>query len=301
MNAFLQTWEAASRPSTAPLVIAAGEVAVFSKPRHADVPAMVRQLRQELRASGRELVLDDNTARAAGEAGGRDDWAQSQPALAIALGGDGTLLHAARQLRTQGTPLLGVNLGTLGFLTELAPEEMAAGLAQVLQGEAREDRRSVLAAEVRGATVKRLEALNDFVISKGPLARVIDFELMIEGENVAHYRADGLIVATPTGSTAYSLSAGGPLVQPELAAWAITPICPHALNNRPLLVRDTARIEIHMLAVGEQTYLTMDGQPGCPLAAGDRIIFQKSPHDVRLVRRPGYSYYDLLRRKLKWG
>lgn len=288
-----------SSAASPPAVQAA--VAVFSKPQHQAVPQVAAEIAARLRARGFEVRLDDSTAKALGEPAGIS--LQPPPDLAICLGGDGTLLYAARQLRPHPVPLLAVNLGTLGFLAEISTAELYPRLDDVLAGRYMLDRRTVLAAEVwRGdRLLGHFDALNDIVVSKGTLARIIEFELSVNQERVASYRADGLIVATPTGSTAYSLSAGGPIVHPALAAWAITPICPHTLTNRPLLVPDSAQVEILMLAVAGQTYLTLDGQEGEQLELGDRIVCRKSPDYVNLIHLPQSSFFDLLRRKLKWG
>ncbi len=276
-------------------------VAIFSKPGHRAVPIVATEIANRLHERGFEVRYDETTAAALGETPAAG--LLPPPDLAIALGGDGTLLHAARSLRPHPVPLLGVNLGTLGFLAEISIHELYPRLDDVLAGRYELDHRTVLAAEVwRGdRLLGHFDALNDIVVSKGTLARIIEFELAVNEERVAEYRADGLIVASPTGSTAYSLSAGGPIVHPALAAWAITPICPHALTNRPLLVPDSARIGILMRTVAEHTYLTLDGQEGVQLAPGDRIICRKSPDHVSLIHLPQCSFFDVLRRKLKWG
>ncbi len=277
-------------------------VAIFSKPGQHAVPIVATEVAKRLRARGFDVRLDEPTAEALGQTPGLAAM-HPPPNLAIALGGDGTLLHAARRLRPHPVPLLGVNLGTLGFLAEISIAELYPRLDDVLAGRYELDRRTVLAAEVwrDGRLLDHFDALNDIVVSKGTLARIIEFELTVNDDRVAEYRADGLIIATPTGSTAYSLSAGGPIVHPALAAWGITPICPHALTNRPLLVPDTARIEIVMRTVADHTYLTLDGQEGVQLAPGDRIVCRKSADVVHLIHLPQCSFFDVLRRKLKWG
>lgn len=278
-------------------------VAVFSKPRESDVERIAPGLVAWLEQRGFRVELDQSTALALGLEGGRRDWSDIQPRLAIVLGGDGTLLHVARRLRAGKVPLLAVNLGTLGFLTEVPVAELYANLESILEERCIYDVRTMVSAEVYrdGRPLAGYDALNDAVISKGSLARVIEFSISIDSEPVAYYRADGIIVATPTGSTAYSLSAGGPILHPTVDGLVITPICPHALTNRPLIVRDSAIIEITMHKVAEQTFLTMDGQEGLPLEVGDRIVCHKSLHQVTLVRHPQRQFFEVLRNKLKWG
>lgn len=278
-------------------------IGIFSKPANPVVREVAPGLVRWLEDQGHEVALDAATAQAAERGQGRSDWHGRPLQLAIVLGGDGTLLRVARLLRGADTPLLGVNLGTLGFLTELAVADLYAGLEPVLAGEFIRDRRSVVAAQVLrdGQCVARMDGLNEAVISKGAPARIIDLDLIIDQAPVSDYRADGLIISTATGSTAYSLSAGGPVLHPALEAWVITPICPHTLSNRPLIVHDTALVEVRLRTVADQTFLTMDGQEGVPLAAGDRIVCRKGAHPVTLVRRPDYSFFSVLRNKLKWG
>ncbi len=223
--------------------------------------------------------------------------------LLIVLGGDGTLLSATRALGGQKVPILAVNLGGLGFLTSVTREELYPVLERVLAGEHQTSERMMLSAEIlrNGDTAVRQVALNDAVINKAALARMLDFDVYVDRAQVGRYRADGLIVATPTGSTAYSLAAGGPVVHPQLDAFVITPICPHMLTNRPLVVPDTARVEVDIAAAEEPVYLTLDGQVGFKLEPRDRVAITKSPNKVAFVQSPQKTYFEVLRSKLRWG
>jgi NAD+ kinase len=200
-------------------------------------------------------------------------------------------------------PILAVNLGGLGFLTSVTLDELYPLLEQVLAGKHRTSERMMLDAEILrgGQPVVRQCALNDAVANKSALARMLDFDVSVDGNHVGRYRADGLIVATPTGSTAYSLAAGGPIIDPQLDAFVITPICPHMLTNRPLVVPDTARIEVDFTPAEEPVYVTLDGQIGFQLKPKDRVTITKSKSRVALVRPPSKTYFEVLRSKLKWG
>ena len=218
------------------------------------------------------------------------------------LGGDGTLLSAARFVAGKDIPLLAVNLGHLGFLTAIQVGELYPELERALLGEARIGRRAMIDCELvrSGRPIANYCALNDVVITKSELARMIDLDTYVDDHFVAAYKADGLIVASPTGSTAYSLSAGGPVIFPSVAAFCITPICPHMLTNRPVIVPDTSTIRI--LNHGEEgIYLTIDGQVGEPLRAGDQVLCRSSPNSIHLIRPPKLLFFDVLREKLKWG
>jgi|SRR5579871_206525 len=223
--------------------------------------------------------------------------------LLIALGGDGTLLSAARALGGHRIPTLPVNLGGLGFLTSVTLDELYPLLEEVLAGKHRTSERMMLEAQVIRAdkTVMKQSALNDAVVNKAALARMVDFDVHVDGDHVGRYRADGLIVATPTGSTAYSLAAGGPIVDPELDSFLITPICPHMLTNRPLVIPHTAHIEIAFTEPEEPVYLTLDGQVGFQLQTNDRISIRKSASKVIFIRAPRKTYFEVLRSKLRWG
>jgi len=223
--------------------------------------------------------------------------------LVVVLGGDGTLLSAARAIDGRDIPLFAVNLGGLGFLTAITVEEIFPELERALRGEHRVGLRRLLDCQVyRGEEViSQYEALNDVVIATSALARMLDLDAWVDQQYVCRYKADGLIVATPTGSTAYSLSAGGPIIFPSVGALCLTPICPHMLTNRPVLVADTSVIRIHNRAGDNQAYLTIDGQVGEPLKEGDQVSCRMSEKALHLIRPPRMRFFDVLRAKLKWG
>src|SRR5579884_3594801 len=222
--------------------------------------------------------------------------------LIMVLGGDGTLLSAARVVAGRDIPLFAVNLGHLGFLTSIPSADLFPELERALKGEHRIGRRRMIDCELRrnGETIGSYSALNDVVITKSELARMIDLDTHVDNHFVAAYKADGLIIATPTGSTAYSLSAGGPVIFPSVAAFCITPICPHMLTNRPVIVPDTS--VIHVLSHSDDAvYLTIDGQIGQRMVKGDRVICRASANIIQLIRPPRMLFFDVLREKLKWG
>jgi NAD+ kinase len=223
--------------------------------------------------------------------------------LLIVFGGDGTLLSAARALGGHDVPILGVNLGGLGFLTSVTLEELYPALEQVLEEKHRTSNRMMLDAEIqrKGEPSDVQCALNDAVANKGERARMLDFDVHVDGHHVGRYRADGLIVATPTGSTAYSLAAGGPIVDPSLDAFIITPICPHMLTNRPLVIPATSQIDLDFTAAEKPLFVTLDGQISLELEPTDRVRITKSAKRVALVRPPNKSYFQILRNKLRWG
>jgi len=223
--------------------------------------------------------------------------------LVIVLGGDGTLLSAARAINGRDVLLFAVNLGSLGFLTTITVDQLYPELERMRRGEHRIGVRGMLHCEVirDGDTVSSYTALNDVVLTKMALARVIDIEVYWDRHFVCKYRADGLIVSTPTGSTAYSLAAGGPIIFPQVAALTITPICPHMLTNRPVILPDSGEITMSARSEDEEIYLTVDGQVGQPLKRGDRVVCRRSEHTLQLVRPPNMLFFDVLRQKLKWG
>lgn len=223
--------------------------------------------------------------------------------LVIVLGGDGTLLSAARALGGSDIPLFAVNLGGLGFLTAITIDEMYPQLDRVLTGDFLVGKRRMLHCELwRGERLlAEYEALNDMVLTKAEIARMIDLEVLVDDHFMCVYKADGLIVATPTGSTAYSLSAGGPIVFPSVSALAITPICPHMLTNRPVIVPDQSVIQVINRSDDQTTYMTIDGQVGELLKRGDRVICRHSEHCISLIRQQETKFFDVLREKLGWG
>ena len=223
--------------------------------------------------------------------------------LIVALGGDGTMISTARMIGDAATPVLGVNFGTLGYLAEFAVEDMTPALDAVLAGDYTLDRRLMLAADVQrgGERLLHDRVLNDVVISKSALARIVEIETWVDGKFVNCFRADGLIISTPTGSTAYNLSAGGPVIYPSMNAVVITPICPHTLSNRPLVVPDDVEFALILKTPKEEVALTLDGQVGIPLEYEDRIAVRKSATTFNLIQAHTRNYFDVLRNKLKWG
>ncbi len=279
-------------------------VGIATKPRRPEAGDVVRRLVAWLEGQGRRAVIDEETGELLGRGDGLPRQRVTEQAdLMVVLGGDGTLLSVARTAGPREVPVLGVNLGGLGFLTEIPLDELFPVLGAVLAGEVRPTRRVMLTCRVQrsGRTVADYVALNDAVINKGAMARIIDLEMSINGEYVTTYRADGLIVSTPTGSTAYCLSAGGPILYPTLGALVLTPICPHTLTNRPLVVPDDVAIEIVQGSASEEVSLTMDGQIGFQLQHRDVILIQRSPKMLPLVTSPKRNYFEVLRTKLKWG
>ncbi len=279
--------------------------AIISRPRRADIAAVAPPLIEWLGARGITVLCDQETAGsvAGGAVAHPRETLPSHADLLIVLGGDGTLLAAARLMNEHNVPILPVNLGALGFLTSVTLDDMYPVLEQAINGQARYSERVLLESQVirKGAVFHRARALNDAVLNKAALARIIDLQLRINDEFVCNYKADGLIVSTPTGSTAYSLAAGGPIVYPLVSAFVITPICPHTLTNRPLVVPDSAQIEVGFDAAGECIFLTLDGQVGVELIPGDLIKIAAAPERLRLVRPQKKSYFSVLRDKLKWG
>ncbi len=280
-------------------------VGIVAKPHSPAARAVVNRLAALLDRRRVACLTDPETARITG----RRDRTRPLASLAgavdlmLILGGDGTLLGVARNMPRRPVPILGVNLGSLGFLTETTLEEAESVLAGVLEGRFEIERRMMLQATMlRGRkAIARQRLLNDVVINKSALARIVEMNVQIDRKFVAAYHADGLIVSTPTGSTAYSLSAGGPIVLPSLHAFCITPICPHTLTNRPLVVPDTVRIEVTLQTGAEDVYCTMDGQIGFPMNAGDTLRIRRSAFALPLVVSKHRNYFDVLRRKLHWG
>jgi NAD+ kinase len=224
--------------------------------------------------------------------------------LLLTLGGDGTLLRGARLVAPHGVPVLGVNLGHLGFLTSIGPAELEHGLEQLMAGQTQFDERMVLevwAERADGTIRSRSLALNDAVLHRGGVARMIRMAVHAHGEEVGTYSADGIILATPTGSTAYSLSAGGPIVAPVVDCIIATPICPHTLAVRPLILSASETVTVEVLSPTEELILTIDGQESANLIPGDRLVARRTPVPLRLVRFPGQTFFSTLRRKLRWG
>jgi len=278
--------------------------AIISRPDRSEVAQIVPKLLAWLAEHGYKVVVDAETAKyAAGqEVVPRSQMASQALALVVVLGGDGTLLSAARVTAAIDVPLLGVNLGSLGFLTEVPIESLYSILDAIAQGRAVVEHRSLMQCELlRGDTIRgSYLVFNDAVVNKTALARLNTYDLYVDKAFVSSYRADGMIVATPTGSTAYSLSAGGPVLMPTVNAFVITPVAPHSLTHRPLVVPDSVEIEILLRSEEEVAYLSLDGQPGLDLRDGDRVRCRRSEHGVNLFRT-GTNFFQVLRSKLKWG
>jgi NAD+ kinase len=279
-------------------------VALISKPGKPELSEMAPRLVQWLEQRGYRVLADPETATyTKAPATQRSAIAAEKPEFAVVLGGDGTLLAAARALAGSGIPLLAVNLGSLGFLTEVKLDELYRAIEAVEKNQGVRDARATLYCQVvrRGERVAEFTALNDVVVSKSTIARMIEVDVSIDDQFVANYRADGVIVSTPTGSTAYSLAAGGPILEPTVDAFVVTPISPHALTNRPLVVRDTSAITLLVRNPPDEAYLTVDGQSGMEVLENDRVVCTKSKQHVNLLRLPGRTFFEVLRTKLKWG
>jgi NAD+ kinase len=278
--------------------------AIVSRPDRPRVGEVIPGLLVWLAEHGYRVILDEQSAKYASgpEIVPRAQMSSRALDLVIVLGGDGTLLSAARETAPIDVPLLGVNLGSLGFLTEVPLPSLYAMLEAIHEGRAQIEQRSLMECELlRGDKVLNSHyVFNDAVVNKTALARLNTYDLFIDKVFVSSYRADGMIVATPTGSSAYSLSAGGPVLMPSVRAFVITPVAPHSLTHRPLVVPDSVEIEILMRTEQELAYLSLDGQPGLDLCDGDRVRCRRSEHHVSLFRT-GTNFFHVLRSKLKWG
>jgi NAD+ kinase len=278
-------------------------VGVVVKTTSPEAAELGRQLIAELDRLGIEPVVDTESA-AAFDCDANVDRAglASQVDLVVVLGGDGTLLSVTRN-EVGDTPVLGINMGSLGFLTEHSADNLFPMLKKALEGRAVVQRRERLDVTVSSSDREPTSAriLNDAVINKGALARMIVLSVHVDGEFVSHVRADGLIISTPTGSTAYNLSAGGPILYPTLDAMVVTPICPHALTNRPIVLALNSVVEIRLEGPAEKVYVTLDGQQGFPITDGDLVRVQRCPEPIHLITEPSRSYFQVLHHKLKWG
>jgi len=277
---------------------------VISRPARSEIARTVPELLAWLQAHGYQVIVDPETAK---YCNGQEEVLRSQMSsrplhLVVVLGGDGTLLSAVRATAATDAPLLGVNLGSLGFLTDVPLSSLFSMLDQIAQGRAPVEERSLMQCDLlRGEEILgSYNAFNDVVVNKTALARLNNYDLFIDKAFVSSYRADGMIVATPTGSTAYSLSAGGPVLMPTVNAFVITPVAPHSLTHRPLVVPDSAVVEILLRSDEEVAYLSLDGQPGLDLKDGDRVRCRRSEHKVSLFRTEA-DFFHVLRTKLKWG
>jgi len=278
--------------------------AIISRPDRPEVAGILPGLLSWLSEHGYRVIIDSQTAdyTSGQTVVPRAEMAAQALDLVVVLGGDGTLLSAARVTAAIDVPLLGVNLGSLGFLTEVPLQSLYSMLDAIQEGRATVEHRSLMEVELVRADQVRGSYLvfNDAVVNKTALARLNNYDLYINGAFVSSYRADGMIVATPTGSTAYSLSAGGPVLMPTVKAFVITPVAPHSLTHRPLVVPDSVEIDILLRSQQEVAYLSLDGQPGLDLSDGDRVRCRRSEHQVNLFRT-GTDFFHVLRTKLKWG
>ena len=280
-------------------------IGIISRPRGSNLAVVVPPLLKWLEAHGIQTLIDEETASSLPE-GSKGETRQrvaDASQLLLVLGGDGTLLAAARLAAPRGIPILPINMGSLGFLTSFTLKELHPALDDTVEGRFSLSERVMINVELEraGKVIDTQRALNEMVINKGTLARMIDLELTIDSDFVCRYRADGLIVSSPTGSTAYSLSAGGPILHPAVEAFVITPICPHTLSDRPLVIRNSSFVEVKLSGNTESVFLTLDGQPGIPLQPTDRVRISRAKDLLRLIRPPNKSYFEILRNKLKWG
>ena len=284
-------------------------VGVVVKPNHNEAWATACELSAWLKKRGINLIgkPHEEAERMGAEACGIEtvelERFQSEADLIVVLGGDGTMISTARLIGNREVLVLGINYGSLGYLTEFRIEEMFDALEKILAGDYAIDRRVMLEIEHRrgSAILESGRVLNDVVINKAALARIIEIEVELDNLFVNSFRADGLIVSTPTGSTAYNLSAGGPIVYPSMNAVVLTPICPFALTNRPIVVPDAAEINLKLKNENEGVVITLDGQIGYQMKTGDTVSIRKSPTNFNLVQPPNRNYFDVLRNKLKWG
>ncbi|WP_353062793.1 NAD(+)/NADH kinase [Tunturibacter psychrotolerans] len=281
------------------------QAAIISKPLKPELAGILRDLIAWLEARHYNYLLDPDSATYVSGVNPipRVDLPKHKPNLVIVLGGDGTLLAAARAFARTTTPILSINLGSLGFLTEIPLSELYATLEAWCDNCAEIEVRSMMRAEIirDGRLVKQWDALNDVVVAKGTIARMGDYSVEIDQQAVATFRADGIIVSTPTGSTAYNLAANGPIVMPSVNAMLVTPICPHLLTIRPIVVPGESTVCVEVVGVPNEIYLTVDGQEAVQLKLGDRVRCQRSDAAVRLLRHRPNGLFSVLRSKLKWG
>ena len=284
-------------------------IALVGKYHSLEIAESLRRLAEYLYERGISVFIERETAEHIGKQVDLSRWVTcgfndigAHADIAIVLGGDGTMLNAARRLARYGVPLVGVNQGRLGFMTDIAREDMLSCMEDLLDDRFIPEKRMLLAAEVvrDGKEIASNMALNDVVVDKGAIGRMIEFELFIDGEFIYNLRSDGLIVSTPTGSTAYALSAGGPILHPTLTGIALVPLCPHALTNRPILVNDRADIELRV-AFADDHRVHFDGQVTLDLEPGDCVRLRRSEHTICFLHPPGYRYFAMLRQKLHWS
>ncbi len=279
-------------------------IGVFCKPKPNIGQQVLSELTAWLRQRGCRVLMDADSAGLIGETSTHDkSEIPGLSQLIVVLGGDGALLRVAQLSHAYDVPILAVNLGSLGFLTEVALPELYPTLEAVMSGNFTAEQRMLLNACLwrDGKKVEEHTVLNDVAIGKGALARIVNLEVNVNGRQMTSYRADGLIIATPTGSTAYSLSAGGPIIHPSMHALVLSPICPFNLTNRSIVIPDNSQIEVRLATENEDVAITLDGQTGWKMLMGDTLEVKKAPDTVKLVQNPGKNYYQILRQKLHWG
>jgi NAD+ kinase len=279
------------------------KIGIIAKGNKPEAIQVVKELVGWLKDRKVECFVDADLAKAVSHPALDKQEMASAVEMVVVLGGDGTLLAAARALQKKQVPILGVNLGGLGFLTEITLAELYPMLEAILRGEYKTDERMLLEARVwrKGKVADTFQVLNDVVINKGALARIIELETSVDQEYLTTFRADGLVISTPTGSTGYSLSAGGPIVYPSLQSIIITPICPHTMTNRPIIVPNEALINVTLCSADQEVFLTLDGQVGFKMELHDRVAVKKGEGFVRLIKSPARGYFEVLRQKLMWG
>jgi NAD+ kinase len=279
------------------------KIGIICKKGRPEPGEILKELLPSLRQKGYDSFVDIETASTLNIRGYTRNEIPSLVDVILVLGGDGTMLSVSRLVAGKGVPILGINLGSLGFITEINRDEIFTMIHRLLSGGCPIEERLMLTASIHrgGAKISEYTVLNDVVINKGALARIIDLETFINDTYVTTFKADGLIISTPTGSTAYSLSAGGPIIYPTLDSIVLTPICSHTLTNRPIVLPDDARIEIILKTMSEDVYLTLDGQTGFSLKMGDTIEINKAAFKTRLLIPCERDYFKILRTKLKWG
>lgn len=279
------------------------KIGVLTKIGRQEPIEILKEILPWLRQRGYEVLVDIDAAEKLNFKGYQRSEIATTADMLIVLGGDGTMLSAARLVAERGIPILGINLGGLGFITEVNRSEVFSAMETILAGKCHIEERIMLSTTIvrHGETLNSYSVLNDVVITKGALARIIELETFIEHSYVTTYRADGLIISTPTGSTAYNLSAGGPIIHPSQDCMVLTPICPHTLSNRPIVIPGDYVIEIALKSVSEDVFLTLDGQVGMSLNKGDIITVKKSPYKTRLLIPCERDYFQVLREKLGWG
>jgi NAD+ kinase len=279
------------------------KIGIICKTGISEPVVILKELLPWLKQKGYETFVDVETASVLNIDGFSRSQIPSLSDMIIVLGGDGTLISTCRLVADKGVPVLGVNIGGLGFLTEIPVEKLYEMLEMVLTGNCPIEERLMLKAQVlrHGAVIAEYNVLNEVVVNKAALARIIDLETYINQSYVTTFKADGLIISTPTGSTAYSLSAGGPVLYPTLDNMVVTPICPHTLTNRPIVLAGNSVIEVILRSPTERVYLTLDGQVGFSVMQNDSVVVVKSPFKTRLLIPCDRDYFEILREKLKWG